>query len=342
MARAKGQVREGLRYVWATADLRSPLISMAIVGVFAFNFTITLPLLAKFTFHGGAGLYSSFLAAMGAGAVSGACSPPTAAGRRNAPGRDRHGLRGADPAVSLAPTKTVAIILLVPMGAASISFIATNNATLQLRADPAMRGRVMSLNAIAFLGQHPDRRALARVHQRRHQPAGGPGGRRRGHLAGQRPAFLPGQRQREARASMTCVPSSPLADRRRRADALVRGRRPGARRQSGRPMAEDWTLLPRPAAGRLVRRRRRTLRPGPPAVSRRARSTRSWPPRPHDGARRGVRHRHRRPAVHRPRAATCSGWSPTNAWRRWPAGAVCPSRRGRSRSGIRVTAASTS
>ena len=41
------------------------------------------------------------------------------------------------------------------MGAASISFIATNNATLQLRADPAMRGRVMSLNAIAFLGSTP-------------------------------------------------------------------------------------------------------------------------------------------------------------------------------------------
>jgi hypothetical protein len=44
---------------------------MAIVGVFAFNFTVTLPLLAKFTFHGGAGLYSAFLAAMGAGAVVG-------------------------------------------------------------------------------------------------------------------------------------------------------------------------------------------------------------------------------------------------------------------------------
>ena len=44
---------------------------MALVGVFAFNFTVTLPLLAKFTFHGGAGLYSWFLVAMGAGAVLG-------------------------------------------------------------------------------------------------------------------------------------------------------------------------------------------------------------------------------------------------------------------------------
>ena len=71
VVRARGQVREGLRYVWSTPDLKIPLISMAIVGVFAFNFTVTLPLLAKFTFHGGAGLYSWFLVAMGAGAVVG-------------------------------------------------------------------------------------------------------------------------------------------------------------------------------------------------------------------------------------------------------------------------------
>jgi MFS family permease len=58
-------------------------------------------------------------------------------------------------ALALAPSAALALVLLVPMGAASISFISTNNATLQLRADPAMRGRVMSLNAIAFLGSTP-------------------------------------------------------------------------------------------------------------------------------------------------------------------------------------------
>ena len=62
---------------------------------------------------------------------------------------------GAILAVALSPTEAWAVALLVPMGAASISFVATNNATLQLRADPAMRGRVMSLNAIAFLGSTP-------------------------------------------------------------------------------------------------------------------------------------------------------------------------------------------
>jgi predicted MFS family arabinose efflux permease len=154
--RAKGQVRDGLRYVWGTADLRVPLLSMAIVGVFAFNFTVTLPLLAKVTFHGGAGLYSAFLAAMGAGAVLGGLFTA----HRSNPGTKLLAVIGLFfgamiVAVALMPTTLAAIILLVPMGAASISFISTNNATLQLRADPAMRGRVMSLNAIAFLGSTP-------------------------------------------------------------------------------------------------------------------------------------------------------------------------------------------
>ncbi len=153
---AKGQVREGLRYVWATPDLKIPLLSMAIVGVFAFNFTVTLPLLAKFTFHGGAGLYSWFMAAMGAGAVLGGLATAFAAARRPACWPDRRWSSAhAILAVAVSPTKPGPSSLLVPMGAASISFVATNNATLQLRADPAMRGRVMSLNAIAFLGSTP-------------------------------------------------------------------------------------------------------------------------------------------------------------------------------------------
>jgi MFS family permease len=156
VGRAKGQVRQGLQYVWRTPDLRSPLISMAIVGVFAFNFTVTLPLLAKVTFHGGAGLYSGFLAAMGSGAVVGGLFTA----HRSSPSTRLLAIIGVFfgamiTAVALAPSRLTAIALLVPMGAASISFISTNNATLQLRADPAMRGRVMSLNAIAFLGSTP-------------------------------------------------------------------------------------------------------------------------------------------------------------------------------------------
>ena len=156
MEKAKGQIREGLRYAWGTRELRVTLLSMAVIGVFAFNFTVSLPLLAKFTFHGGAGLTSVFMAAMGAGAVVGGLFTAF---------RSRPSTRllacigvlfGASIlAVAVAPTVLAATALLVVMGAGAISFVATNNATLQLRSDPAMRGRVMSLNAIAFLGSTP-------------------------------------------------------------------------------------------------------------------------------------------------------------------------------------------
>ena len=228
VARAKGQVREGLRYVWATADLRSPLLSMAIVGVFAFNFTVTLPLLAKFTFHGGAGLYSSFLAAMGAGAVLGGLFTA----HRSNPSTRLLAVIGVIfgaliTAVSLAPTKMVAIILLVPMGAASISFIATNNATLATasRSGHAGPGHVPQRRGLP--GQHPDRRPVARVHQRCHQPAGGPGGGRRGDAAGQRSALLPGHppaRSPSASAPPTTWSPLPAAGR-----VPCRARRPAER-----------------------------------------------------------------------------------------------------------------
>jgi MFS family permease len=156
VVRARGQVREGLRYVWATPDLKLPLISMAVIGVFAFNFTVTLPLLAKFTFGGGGALYSVFMVAMGAGAVLGGLTTAFHS-RPSTRLLACIGLAfGATIlAVAGAPSRAWAVALLVPMGAASISFVATNNATLQLRAEPSMRGRVMSLNAIAFLGSTP-------------------------------------------------------------------------------------------------------------------------------------------------------------------------------------------
>jgi len=57
--------------------------------------------------------------------------------------------------VAVAPSEVIALVALVFMGTCSISFISTANATIQLKADPAMRGRVMALYAIAFLGSTP-------------------------------------------------------------------------------------------------------------------------------------------------------------------------------------------
>ena len=154
--RAKGQIRDGLHYVWRTPGLRNTLLAIALIGIFAYNFTVTLALLAKVTFHGGAGAYSLLTSCMGLGAVAGGL---IAAHRARPTPRLLQVLAlvfgGLLAAVALAPTLATAAVLIVFMGAASIGFIATANATLQLTSDPAMRGRVMALYAMAFLGTTP-------------------------------------------------------------------------------------------------------------------------------------------------------------------------------------------
>ncbi len=156
VVRAKGQVRAGLRYAWRTPSLRDPLLAMAVVGTLAFNFTTTLPLLAEYTFHGGAATYSAFTAAMGTGAVAGGLF----VANRSRPSAALLGVIGLGfgvtmTVVGLVPTESLTVVALVAMGAFSLSFNATANATVQLTADPSMRGRVMSLYAIAFLGTTP-------------------------------------------------------------------------------------------------------------------------------------------------------------------------------------------
>ena len=158
VARAKGQIREGLRYAWANKELRVTLLAMAVIGVFAFNFTVTLPLLAKFTFHGGAGLASVFMAAMGAGAVVGGLYTAF----RSRPSTRLLAFIGvvfgaSIVAVALSPSALVATAMLVVMGAGAISFVATNNATLQLRADPCATRSGHVVERHRFPRQHTDR-----------------------------------------------------------------------------------------------------------------------------------------------------------------------------------------
>jgi MFS family permease len=154
--RGKGQLREGLRYVRATPELRVPLVVMAVVGTLAYEFQVILPLLARFTFDGGAGVYGAMSSMMGVGAVIGGL----ATARRSNPTTTTL-MRAALVfgfvilGVAVAPTLPVALIALMFTGAASIVFMATANATLQLRAAPEMRGRVMALWAVAFLGTTP-------------------------------------------------------------------------------------------------------------------------------------------------------------------------------------------
>lgn len=154
--RGKRQVREGFAYVWRTAGLRIPLVMMTIVGTLTYEFQVSLPALAKDTFGGGAEAYGWLTASMGVGAVVGGLWSATRSStgvRTMVLAATTFGL--TDLLVALSPTMPVASLALVATGAASVWFLAAGNSTLQLTADPVMRGRVMALWAIAFLGTTP-------------------------------------------------------------------------------------------------------------------------------------------------------------------------------------------
>lgn len=156
VARAKGQIRDGLRYAWGKWELRVPLLMMAVMGTLAYNFNVILPLFAGGVFHRGGGTLGALMAAMGGGALVGALFTAS----RRKPGYRLLTivvlLFGASiVAVAFAPALPVMLVLLVPMGAASVTFIATANTLLQLHSTAAMRGRVMALWAIVFLGSTP-------------------------------------------------------------------------------------------------------------------------------------------------------------------------------------------
>lgn len=155
--RAGGQLRSGLRYVLETPLLRTVLAATFVVGTFAFNFTVTLPELTRVTFHATSPVrYTLILAAMGFGAVIGGLyvahrSRPTVAMLTTL----ALVFGGFMTIAALAPSLPVAMVAMVPTGAASIAFVSTANALLQLNSAEHMRGRVMSLYATAFLGTTP-------------------------------------------------------------------------------------------------------------------------------------------------------------------------------------------
>jgi len=154
--RAGGQLRSALRYVARTPSLRIPLAMMAVVGTLSFNFQILLPLVASLTWHGTAATYTALVVAMGVGSVAGAL----VAGARGRVGprllvAAAAAFGVAELLVALAPTVELQILALVPLGAVSVTFAAGINSSLQLAVEPSMRGRVMALYSVVFLGSTP-------------------------------------------------------------------------------------------------------------------------------------------------------------------------------------------
>jgi MFS family permease len=156
VAKEKGQVRAGLRYVRRTPELVVPLVMIAVIGTLAWEFPVTLPLMARYTFHKGAATYGLMASVMGAGAVVGGL---VAASRQNPRARALAvaaiGWGLAILAAAVAPTLGWELVAMVFVGYGSITFNSMAKTTLQLAAVPAMRGRVMALWAVAWLGSTP-------------------------------------------------------------------------------------------------------------------------------------------------------------------------------------------
>ncbi len=151
-----GQFRAGLAYVRATPQLLGPLVLLGSVGLVAYNFQVVLPLFAKEAFHGDARLAGYLLGALGAGSVIGGLG---LAGVLTASIRRIIGaalvLAVVFLATSMVPNFWVALGLVAALGASSVIFKGLASTWLQLTADPAMRGRVLSLLVVAIAGTTP-------------------------------------------------------------------------------------------------------------------------------------------------------------------------------------------
>ena len=154
--RERGAIREGFRYVWRTDALRRPLLLMSVLYLFAFNYAVLMPLYAERTFGGDAGTLALLLSVMGIGSLAGALVMAS----RARPNERRLALAAIAVGIvtilaAFAPTLHIAVVAMLPLGAASIVFFVTANSTLQLTARPEMRGRVMALYGMVFLGTTP-------------------------------------------------------------------------------------------------------------------------------------------------------------------------------------------
>ena len=154
--RAKGQLREGLAYVRRSPQLLMPLLMMTVIGTLTYEFQVTLPSLAIGTFGGDASSLGFLTGAVGVGAIFGgltSASRPSVSMRTLIGSASAFGLMTLFASVS--PSVAVASTMLVGVGFASAWYMSSTNTALQLGADPQMRGRVMSLYSVAFIGTTP-------------------------------------------------------------------------------------------------------------------------------------------------------------------------------------------
>ncbi|MDD5489283.1 MAG: MFS transporter [Candidatus Moranbacteria bacterium] len=154
--RAKGQIREGLNYVKSSPFLLGTLLMMAVIGTFSYEFSISLPLMAQFVFHGDAESYAALVTAAGVGSVVGGLFTASRAEVTRKMLIASGFFFGVSLLITtLMPTLHFAMLSLFFAGFFSINFISLGNTMLQLESVPEKRGLVMSLWTMAFLGSTP-------------------------------------------------------------------------------------------------------------------------------------------------------------------------------------------
>ncbi|MFD5802408.1 MFS transporter [Streptomyces sp. NPDC048171] len=154
--RGKGQLREGLHYVAGRPELIWTITLVGFIGTFGFNFPVFLSAFADDVFDAGAGAYSLFNTLMAVGSLAGAL---LAARRGTARLRVLIAAAVAFGALEIvaatAPGLWLFALLMIPIGVFSMTVNVTANTSIQMSTDPAMRGRVMALYMMVFLGGSP-------------------------------------------------------------------------------------------------------------------------------------------------------------------------------------------
>lgn len=154
--KAKRQVRAGLRYARRTPELFVPLTMMAVVGTLSYNFQTVFPLFIVRDLHGTGTTFTLLFSVVSVGALIGAL----ATARRTsitvtAVARASLGYGAALAVMAVAPNQAVAFLFGVLLGVSSIAFLTASTSIVQIEAAPEMRGRVLALQAMLFLGSTP-------------------------------------------------------------------------------------------------------------------------------------------------------------------------------------------
>ncbi|WP_244929968.1 MFS transporter [Nocardioides sp. W7] len=153
---ARGMVREGLRYVRSRRDLVLVLVIVFIVGTFGLNFQMTSALMATEVFDKGATEYGLLGTFMAVGSLTGAllaARRPTIRLRLVVAAALAFG--AAEVVAGLLPTYVSFALWMPVLGLSALTMITAANTLMQVSTAPALRGRVMALYLMIFMGGTP-------------------------------------------------------------------------------------------------------------------------------------------------------------------------------------------